>query len=144
MSFDGLVFLDDAQRERLAALAQRREYSPGDLILEEGVESNRLIFVERGRIRIEREYFGARIPVNEMHEGDVLGEVSVVESGAASATAVALNPVTTLELDNPAAGIEGDPELAAAFYRSLAYLLAQRLRYSTDDRRDFAAAFSWG
>jgi len=67
-----------------------------------------------------------------------------VESGTASATAVALNPVTTLELDNPAAGVEGDPELAAAFYRSLAYLLAQRLRYSTDDRRDFAAAFSWG
>jgi CRP-like cAMP-binding protein len=144
MSFDALVFLDDAQRERLAALAQRREYAPGDLILEEGVESNRLIFVERGRIRIEREYFGARIPVNEGHAGDVLGEVSVVESGTASATVVALDPVTTLELDDAAAGVAGDPELAAAFYRSLAYLLAQRLRYSTDDRRDFAAAFSWG
>jgi CRP-like cAMP-binding protein len=141
---DGLVFLDPEQRARLAKLVQRREYAVGDVLLEEGEASKSLIFIEQGVVRVERAYFGARIPIAELHEGEVLGEISVLEQGAASATVVAVEPVTALVLDDPNAAVADDPELAAGFYRSLALLLAQRLRYSTDERRDFAAAFSWG
>ena len=141
---DGLVYLDPEQRARLAKLAQRREYAVGDVLLEEGEASKSLIFIEQGVVRVERAYFGARIPIAELHEGEVLGEISVLEQGAASATVVAVEPVTALVLDDPNAAVADDPELAAGFYRSLALLLAQRLRYSTDERRDFAAAFSWG
>jgi CRP-like cAMP-binding protein len=141
---DGLVFLDPEQRARLAKLVQRREYAVGDALLEEGEASKSLIFIEQGVVRVERAYFGARIPIAELHEGEVLGEISVLEQGAASATVVAVEPVTALVLDDPNAAVADDPELAAGFYRSLALLLAQRLRYSTDERRDFAAAFSWG
>jgi CRP-like cAMP-binding protein len=112
-------------------------------VFEEGASSSQLVVVESGRLRIERDYFGGRIPINEAHAGDILGEVSVVEGGAASASAVAVTPVTALVLVDPATAVGDDPALAAAFYHSLAVLLAQRLRYSTDDRRDFAAAFSW-
>jgi CRP-like cAMP-binding protein len=141
---DGLVYLDPEQRARLAELAVRREYAVGDVLLDEGDESKSLIFIERGVVRVERDYFGARIPITELREGEVLGEISVIEQGSASATVVAVEPVVALVLDDPNATVAGDPELAAGFYRSLALLLAQRLRYSTDERRDFAAAFSWG
>jgi CRP-like cAMP-binding protein len=141
---DGLVYLDPEQRARLAELAVRREYAVGDVLLDEGDESKSLIFIERGVVRVERDYFGARIPITELREGEVLGEISVIEQGSASATVVAVEPVVALVLDDPNAAVAGDPELAAGFYRSLALLLAQRLRYSTDERRDFAAAFSWG
>jgi len=141
---DGLVYLDPEKRARLAELAVRREYAVGDVLLDEGDESKSLIFIERGVVRVERDYFGARIPITELREGEVLGEISVIEQGSASATVVAVEPVVALVLDDPNAAVAGDPELAAGFYRSLALLLAQRLRYSTDERRDFAAAFSWG
>jgi CRP-like cAMP-binding protein len=143
-ALERLVYLAPAQRAYLAELAERRRYAAGDVLLEEGVASRSLIFIESGAVRIETNYFGGRIPINVLHDGDVLGEVSVIEQGSASATAVALEPVTALVLDDPDAAVAGDADLAANFYRSLAWLLAQRLRYSTEEQRVFAAAFSWG
>jgi len=65
-----------------------------------------------------------------MRAGDVAGEISFIDKGPASALVIADDDVeaTVLSHDHIHDTLAGHPELAARLYRSLALLMAQRIR----------------
>ena len=135
--------LTDEQMARLLGHAQQRSYAPGEVLIEEGDEPRAIFFLRSGRVLIERDHLGTRVPIDDVGPGEVLGEMSFVAGEPASATVVADEPtdadvIPASDLD---ALLQEDLILASSFYRSLARTLAVRLRRSTDARIGFDSSF---
>jgi extracellular factor (EF) 3-hydroxypalmitic acid methyl ester biosynthesis protein len=126
-------FLTDEERNRLLERAQTLTCADGDRILEEGARRRAIFIVRSGTVSIEKEHLGTGIPLDELGEGEVFGEMSFLEDTGASASVVAQGPVElqVLEAGDIEQLLDSDPRLAANFYRSLAFLLSGRLRHST-------------
>jgi len=128
-----LRVLTDKQRAVLLEHAQLVTYADGETIVEEGARRRAIFILRRGTVSIEKQHLGTGIPLDELGEGEVFGEMSFLEETGASASVVAQGSVELYVLE--AAGLEGlldsDSELAANFYRSLAHMLSRRLRHNT-------------
>jgi CRP-like cAMP-binding protein len=135
-------FLSKDGRARLLEHAREERFDEGAVMLEEGASVGALFVIARGRASVEKAHLGYRVAVNELGTGDVFGEVSYLDGSPASASVVAREPVTALVFDEIDDLLASDPELARDVFRSLAVLLAGRLRFSNEDR--IAAAFAWG
>ena len=89
-----------------------------------------IFMIDRGSLRVERMDNGAAIPLTIMHEGELFGEMSFVDGQPTSARVVAAEPAEVRIIDRDLvtqmsaqqAGFE------ARLYRSIAAILAQRLR----------------
>ncbi|MBV8083368.1 MAG: cyclic nucleotide-binding domain-containing protein [Chloroflexi bacterium] len=81
----------------------RREFKTRATILEPGRHSESPQLVIEGRVRIERTY-GLKRPqfVADVGPGDFVGETGSFSGVARSATAIALEPVETLDRDGAA------------------------------------------
>ena len=83
--------------EEIQAIAQRGEtlsLNDGDVLIAEGVVGNTLFLVLRGQVAISRD--GFRLAVSET--GSVVGEISLVDSGKATATVTAIGPVLVFKI----------------------------------------------
>ena len=112
------------------------------MIVAEESRPEALFVLLRGRAAVAKDHLGVPIPIGEVRPGELFGEVSYLDGSPASASVVAREPSTVLALSDVDTFLDGAPELAAGFYRSLAVALARRLRYSADDR--VAVGFLWG
>jgi CRP-like cAMP-binding protein len=129
----GFEFLTNDDERLLLEKSTRVSYAAGEQILEEGSRRQAIFIVRNGIVGVEIAHLGQGVAIRQLGPGTVFGEMSFLESAAASASIVAREPV---ELDV----IEGSrvnsllasvPGLAARFYQSLAVTLAQRLRENT-------------
>ncbi|HVF75591.1 MAG TPA: Crp/Fnr family transcriptional regulator [Acidimicrobiales bacterium] len=78
----------------LAALGRPRHYRKGAVLFAEGDRADRVIVVVAGQVKVTRATDAGREVVLAVRgPGEVLGELSAVDGGACSATAVALEPV---------------------------------------------------
>jgi extracellular factor (EF) 3-hydroxypalmitic acid methyl ester biosynthesis protein len=126
------AFLSVEDERRLLERARPLTLSAGTTILGEGSERQAIFVLRRGAARVERAQSGRGIALARLEPGDVFGEVSFLERAAASASVVAENEVEVevIEGDEVRDVLESDPLLAAHAYRSLALILARRLRDS--------------
>jgi CRP/FNR family transcriptional regulator, cyclic AMP receptor protein len=119
--------LTDADIEWIARTGTRRRLSDGDVLTREGEAPEALIILLEGELLVTAETVGqiARLAV-----GEIVGEVSLVDSAPASATVTARGEGIALFLDRTALlhKLHGDEGFAARFYRALAMFLADRLR----------------
>jgi CRP-like cAMP-binding protein len=129
-------------RDLLRSRSRQEEYAPGDLIIEDGASVSALYVVESGTVIVEKSHLGGGIPLAELAPGALLGEVSFVDGSPASASVRARTEVTLHVIEGADELLASNPELAAGFYKSLAVLLAGRLRYGNEER--FVSAFLWG
>ena len=122
--------LTEEETARLLGRGKPVELQAGEELLREGTRSERLFVLRSGRVRIEREHLGGRIPLATAGAGDVLGELAFLDGEPASATVVVEEPVAAhVLLDSDLAELLAeDPRFAAAVYRALAVSLAARLR----------------
>ena len=134
--------LDASQRERLRAQSTERRYATDDVIIKEGSVFSALFVVVDGIVGVEKEHLGGGIPLAELGPGAVFGEVSYIDGSPASASVVARTDVTACAIEDVDGVVSSDPELAAGLYRSLAILLARRLRYGNEER--VLSALQWG
>jgi len=134
--------LDDAGRDRLLEHAHQEEYPVDAVIVAEESRPEALFVLLRGRAAVAKDHLGVPISIGEIRPGELFGEVSFLDGSPASASVVAREPSTVLALSDVDTFLDGAPELAAGFYRSLAVALARRLRYSAEDR--VAVGFLWG
>jgi CRP-like cAMP-binding protein len=128
-------FLSDEEQARMLNAARLLVCADGEVVLHEGEGRQAIYIVRRGTVSVEKEYLGARIPVDELGPGEVFGEMSFLEESAASASVVAQGPVEldVLEGADVQKLLDADRGLAANFYRSLALALSRRLRHLTSE-----------
>jgi CRP/FNR family cyclic AMP-dependent transcriptional regulator len=119
--------LEPARRAALLAGAQRLRLGRGEHAYLAGDRAERVYFVRSGRVKIVRTSpSGAEAIVGIRTAGDVFGELTAVDEGLRSTSAVAIEPVEADALAAAAFGaaLEDDPALARAFARGIARRLA--------------------
>lgn len=124
---DILGWLDDEDIEWMAASGQLFIAQPGQAVVEKGLLGIRFYVVLEGALMVEKAPWE---PLAELHSGDVIGELSLLDNGPASATVRAVEEVTLLGLPMGAllTKIETDDPFGKRFYWAIAEFLANRMR----------------
>ena len=126
-------FLSLAERDRLLAYGREQRFEQGEAIVREGHYCRAIYVLITGRVAVEKERLGEGVVVDELRPGAVFGEISFLDGSQASASVVAREPAAVFILDELDLLLASDPSLATGFYRSLASLLARRLRFATEE-----------
>ena len=129
--------LDDGDIEWLAKNGSDRRLQTGQTLVREGQPVDSLFVVLDGRLAVT----AGAVQVATLYAGEVVGEISFIDSRPPLATVTALDNARVLAV--PRAGLQqkldADKKFAANFYRSLAIFLADRLR-TTTSRLGYGAA----
>jgi len=89
-----------AERLReIAQLGKRRLFLGHSVLMRQGTESDSLHIVVRGSVKIERQVAaGNTVLLAELHPGDIVGEMGVLNGDPRTATVTALEDLETLEV----------------------------------------------
>ena len=128
--FDGL---EKEQIECILPLMEHEVFEAGTDIIVEGKATNRLRVILEGQVAIIKN----GMILTELHDGDVIGEMEVLDVGPVEATVRTMVPTSVIALSVDALGeiYEKDLEIYAFLLMNLARDLSRRLR-----RMDFKAA----
>ena len=133
--------LSDIDVQWIAKTGVLKSLRDGDVVTHEGEPTDALIFILEGELTVSNLALGqfARMGV-----GEIVGEVSLVDSAPASATVTAKGEGLALFLDKELlmAKLAADNGFGSRFYRALAVFLADRLRESrrSSGKRSVGAA----
>lgn len=102
----------------------------GETVIRVGDNLETLYVLQKGEVRIEIEHLGQAVPVAVCREGEILGEMSMLDGKGASASVVAETDIELACIDHAVVSRLGetDPGLGMRLYRSLAIVLDERLR----------------
>jgi CRP-like cAMP-binding protein len=120
--------LSDEDVEWLGKAGQRRVVRAGTVMVEEGKPVQNLYFILDGGMSVVA--YGKEVAV--LKSGEILGEISFVDSRPASATVSASVDTTVLEIPSEKVRerLRSDTGFAARFYRAVASFLSDRLRHT--------------
>lgn len=118
--------LNQKTLRKLANLCMPREFPADSLMLQDGTTGLGLFLITSGRVEVFKTEDERRISLAVLGEGDILGEMALVDDQPRSASAVTLEPTTSLLLtrDSFRTLVKKNPEVAWAIVPSL----AERLR----------------
>lgn len=138
-----LKFLSAGNQEKLMISGRSETFASGEVLLAEGEVRRAIFLIERGCVRIERSHMGFNVEVSRLQAGEIFGEMSFVESYAASASVISDDEVEVLVFDESGVNslMEADPTFTGQFYRSLAEVISRRLREVTARS---VSEFAWG
>src|SRR5438445_6187026 len=92
--------IDEQERQTLSELLDSCTFSKGETIFSQGDAGDSLFVVRQGRVQaIVTSDDGQAIIVGENERGDVFGEISLLDGGPRTATAVAVEDTECLTLD---------------------------------------------
>ena len=110
-----------------------RKYEPGEEIVAEGGRDRWIYVIVIGAVKVYKQ--GKEVAVLDK-VGDVFGEMAILDTGIRSATVKASVETVCLAFDVAHLDSMDLPDLGAfyvIFYRMLAELLANRLRFATEE-----------
>lgn len=131
--FNFLSSNDRALLERKAKL-HRRTYQDGEVILEQGGQNASLYIIRDGDVSIVSHVMEHNLEIDQLHTGDLFGDMSFVDTESISTDIVAIGAVL-IEIvtdEDVEAIIKDDPMFYGRFYHALARLLSYRLRKKND------------
>lgn len=122
--------LDDEDIEWLARKGRRFQPEPGAVLIREGMPVSELFFVLSGEVAVGVSGVGE---VARLGRGEVVGEMSLIDSAPPSATVEAAAGALILGIDKRdlQARLAENPGFSGRFYKALAIFLADRLRNTT-------------
>jgi CRP/FNR family transcriptional regulator, cyclic AMP receptor protein len=125
--------------EHLRRVLHRTQFSPGDVILQEGNANRALHIVRSGRIRVSRQVQDREVSLCDLVAGQTFGELSIIEDGVASASlkAVGETEVMSISMNDLAEFLREKPAAAAKFWREIAIDLRRRLLQTNDVVRSY-------
>jgi CRP/FNR family transcriptional regulator, cyclic AMP receptor protein len=89
--------LDDEEREALAQMMDNRDFKEGQTIFHSGDSGGEIFILRSGRVELFIESNeGQKIVLSENEKGDVIGELSFLDGGSRTATALAREDTETL------------------------------------------------
>jgi CRP/FNR family transcriptional regulator, cyclic AMP receptor protein len=121
--------LSDGDIEWLAAVGQRKSFATGSVLIQEGKPIGEVYILLDGQLSVVVEsHRNERIAI--LQKGEIVGELSFLDSRPPSATVVAMTDsiVLAISRDKLGAKLERDVAFAARFYRAIGVFLADRLR----------------
>ena len=138
-----LPFLAAAEEDALLAAAPVRSYAPDQLVFDQNVPLRAIFLIDEGAVRVERQDRGAMIPIAILGAGEFFGEMSFVDGTPTSARVIADEPTRLIVIDTATVDAlsTADPGFTGRLYRSIAAILAERLRLTS--QRAFGDQ-SWG
>ena len=121
--------LIDSDVEWLAGTGQKERIRAGTVLIQEGQPIENLYIVLDGLLSVTDVELGGQ-ELAQLGAGEVVGEISLVDSRPPSSTVTAAQDSVLLSIPKPRllAKIEADVGFAARFYRAIAIFLAYRLR----------------
>ncbi|HSM84652.1 MAG TPA: DUF1003 domain-containing protein [Candidatus Limnocylindrales bacterium] len=123
--------LDEEEREALSQMLDCREYNAGQTIFEYGDPGGEILILRSGRVELFVESSGGeKIILAENEHGDVLGELSFLDGGPRTATAIAREDtqVLTMNRERLLEFIDKHPHAAM----DLLTVVGRRLRITDD------------
>jgi CRP/FNR family transcriptional regulator, cyclic AMP receptor protein len=92
--------LDDAERSTLAELFERRTFATDETIFHQGEPGDEIFLVIHGRVQLHlTSDTGERVVLVEETRGGVFGEISLLDGGPRTASALAMEATEALTLD---------------------------------------------
>ncbi|MBW2661637.1 MAG: cyclic nucleotide-binding domain-containing protein [Deltaproteobacteria bacterium] len=128
-----LDLFTDKDLRGIVKLSKIRKYNPGELIMTEGSYDNWIYFVVSGKVKIVKQ--DRELSVLK-RRGDVFGEMGIIDGSARSASVYGVDEGTCLTADvSYIDRLSGNDKLAFCYilYRVFSQILANRLRYTTDE-----------
>jgi CRP-like cAMP-binding protein len=123
--------LELAQIKRLAAYATTRKVPRGTTIFVKGDPGTALFAIRAGSVKISVPSLDGREAVfNLLHEGEIFGEIALLDGRSRTADAIAMSDCEFMVIDRRdfLAFVHGDPKVAL----KLIELLCTRLRFASD------------
>ncbi len=119
--------MNDGDIDWIGRAGEVQSFQPGAVLIRQGVPTEWLHLVLEGHLQV---LLDDTIEVARLGQGEVLGEISFLDSRAPSASVVALDQAYVLALhrDVIAAKLASDLGFASRFYHSIGAFLADRLR----------------
>jgi CRP/FNR family cyclic AMP-dependent transcriptional regulator len=119
--------LTDDDVEWLAKTGHRRKVPSGGVLIEEGKALESLYFLLDGHMNVSVRGVGT---VANLSSGEIMGEISLIDSRPPSATVIADGDCVVLDIarDDLNVRLNADPAFAARFYKAVATFLSDRLR----------------
>lgn len=123
--------LDDGDIAWLIRHGRKQSIPAGSLLIEEGRQIELLYILLDGQLSVRLRKLGDR-EVARLQSGEILGELSFLDSRPSSASVVASSAATVLGVSRRllTEKLAADAPFAARFYRALGVFLASRLRRS--------------
>lgn len=118
-------------RTRFNSLWKHKSLRAGETLLTAQQPGNALYFVLSGTVKIHVEQpNGSDVFIDIAGAGDVVGEMSIIDNAARSASATAMEETLVLWMER--AAIEQEMNLSPLIARNLSRILSQRLRHATE------------
>src|SRR3954468_20945907 len=92
--------MDDVERDALCGLMETQRFEKGQTVFAAGDAGDSVYIVLMGNVQVYIEnYEGQKIILRENQKGDVFGDISLLDGGPRTATAVAVEDTEVLSLD---------------------------------------------
>jgi CRP-like cAMP-binding protein len=124
-------YLPRAAIDWISVHADKRGVPASGVLVSEGANAGDIYFVAAGTFEVKvADQRGGQQKISQLGRGAVIGEMSWLDGGPASATIEALEASEVLAINGAAldAKIAADPVFGSAFYRALAQEAFVRLR----------------
>jgi CRP/FNR family transcriptional regulator, cyclic AMP receptor protein len=130
--------LTDEDVDWMARVGKLRRLADGDVLIREGERTDWLMFLLEGELLVTGKKQG---PISTLRVGEVVGEISAVDSAPPSAMVMAQGKGLALFIDRTKLmqKLDSDSGFGCRFYRALAVFLADRLRTAMRVGSDDAA-----
>ena len=119
--------LSDSDVDWLASAGQRLRVEKGTQLITFGVSLSHVYIVLDGELSVQT---SKRFELAKVSSGEILGEMSLVDSRPPSASVVVLQDAVVLALDKAVlqAKLDLDTGFSSRFYRAIAIFLSERMR----------------
>ena len=124
-----LGILNDSDVDRMAAAGMKQNVPAGTVLIREGKPIEAIFIVLNGCFIVSTASLAGK-QIARLKSGEILGEMSFVDSRppSASVTAAENSVVLNIPRDRLAAQLETDVDFACRFYKAIAVFLSDRLR----------------
>ncbi len=118
--------LDDFALERLVAMSEELELKPGDYLMHEGEIGDSMYIIVDGKLQVRKKSGESEVVLAERGEGEVIGEMAVVDQAPRFASVMALTNAHVMKIDQEMfmALLDWSPSSARAILKTF----GQRLR----------------
>lgn len=133
-SFAAFSHLEEDQEKRLLATTRERSFDAGESFLEHTELSRDAYLIAEGRVDLKRNTSIGDLTLARLGPGEIVGEMSFLESFPRSVTAETAAPTRLLLFDHAAvrATIEEDPVFEVALYWAFWKSLSSKLRATNE------------